>query len=74
LLTKFDGVDNGVEQYPADAKPKYTDGTSIAARVGRLNPQWNQPTSDDILFRQFLRAVEIAGEELVHKVLIMFDD
>jgi hypothetical protein len=67
-LIQFDGVDNGVEQYSTDAKPNYTDGTSIASRVGRLNPQWNQPTSEDILRQQFLRAVEIVGEELVYKV------
>lgn len=68
IIEAFDGVDNGVPKYPADVKAAYHDSTSISARVSRLNPPWNQPTSDEILLRQFHKAVQITGEELVAAV------
>ncbi|KAJ3347086.1 hypothetical protein HDU91_006857 [Kappamyces sp. JEL0680] len=68
LIEMFDGVDNGVEQYPSNVDAAYSDPTCISARVGRLNPRWNQPTNDGILFKQFQRAVELTGEELVATV------
>jgi uncharacterized UPF0160 family protein len=68
LILMFDGVDNGVEQYPIDVKPRYSDDTSIAARVGRLNPRWNQLTDDQALFKNFQKACEIVGQEFVSKV------
>ncbi|KAJ2997261.1 hypothetical protein HDV02_005723 [Globomyces sp. JEL0801] len=76
LILMFDGVDNGVSQYPKDIDPKYSgifvslivDGTCISARVSRLNPNWNETTNDEVLFNQFLKAIEITGEELVSKV------
>jgi uncharacterized UPF0160 family protein len=71
LILMFDGVDNGVERYPSTVKAAYGDETSIAARVGRLNPRWNEPTNEDILYKQFEKAIEIAGEELVHKVIVI---
>ncbi len=68
LIEMFDGVDNGVEQYPENVAAAYNDSTSISARVGRLNPRWNQETNDDILYKQFEKAVQITGEELVATV------
>jgi uncharacterized UPF0160 family protein len=68
IIEAFDGVDNGVPKYPSDIKAAYHDSTSISARVSRLNPRWNEETSDEILLRQFHKAVEITGEELVAAV------
>lgn len=65
LIEMFDGVDNGVEQYPEGVEAAYSDSTSISARVSRLNPRWNQETSSSILDLQFQKAVAITGEELV---------
>lgn len=42
FIEAIDGVDNGVQQYPADMKPKYRMRTDLSARVGWLNPAWNQ--------------------------------
>lgn len=39
----IDGVDNGVSQYPRDITPKYRNRTDLSARVGWLNPAWNEP-------------------------------
>ena len=68
LILMFDGVDNGVSQYPDEIEPRYSDGTCISARISRLNPQWNQVNSDEIIFSQFLKAVQTTGEELTHKL------
>ena len=35
--------------------------THLGARVGKLNPTWNQPYNDDTLMAGFLKAVELAG-------------
>ncbi|KAJ3129642.1 hypothetical protein HK098_000793 [Nowakowskiella sp. JEL0407] len=66
FILAFDGVDNGVTQYPTEIKPKYRDSTSIASRVADLNPWWNQPSDD--LDERFLKAVEMTGSEFVNKV------
>ncbi|KAJ3120131.1 hypothetical protein HK100_012935 [Physocladia obscura] len=64
----FDGVDNGISQYPADLRPKYRDGTSISSRVAKLNPWWNQESNDAVLFNSFLKAVALTGEEFTERV------
>ncbi|KAI8925599.1 metal-dependent protein hydrolase [Entophlyctis helioformis] len=68
LIQGFDGVDNGVLQYPVDLKPAYKETTSISHRVASLNPWWNQPSTDEDLNTRFLKAVEMAGAELLEKV------
>jgi len=42
----MDGIDNGVNQYPDDVQPRYQVRTDLASRVGRLNPAWNDKTTD----------------------------
>lgn len=68
----FDGIDNGVSQYPSEIKPKYEENTNIAARVSRLMPWWNQPVDDAILDERFKKAVEIVGSEFAERVLYTF--
>jgi uncharacterized UPF0160 family protein len=43
FIEAIDGVDNGVSQYPRDIAPKYRNRTDLSARVGWLNPAWNEP-------------------------------
>ncbi|KAI9089596.1 metal-dependent protein hydrolase [Phlyctochytrium arcticum] len=66
FVLAFDGIDNGVPQYPADLKPKYRDSTNASARVSKLNPWWNEKQDD--LQSRFLRAVKMMGEEFVERV------
>jgi hypothetical protein len=47
-------VDNGVNPWDSKEPPKYVNHTHLGARVGQLNPSWNQPSSDDILYARFL--------------------
>lgn len=48
FIEGIDGIDNGVEQYPG-AKPVYSSRTGLSARVGWLNPRWNEESDDTIL-------------------------
>ena len=69
LIEGYDGVDNGVQQYPADIVPAYVDKTSISHRVGALNPNWND--SFDDLDERFMRAVALTGAEFKDRVLYL---
>ncbi|KAJ3118328.1 hypothetical protein HDU96_002485 [Phlyctochytrium bullatum] len=66
LIEGFDGVDNGVERYPAEVKARYKEGTSVARRVQRLNPWWNEKGVD--VNERFKKAMEITGEEFTSLV------
>lgn len=41
-IEAIDAIDNGISQYPTDLKPRYRLRTDVSARVGYLNPAWNQ--------------------------------
>lgn len=64
----MDGIDNGVSQYPTDAKPRYSESTGISSRVGRLNPYWHQNFSAEEQLEQFRAAIEIMDGELNSQV------
>ncbi len=42
FIEAIDAIDNGISQYPTDLKPRYRLRTDVSARVGYLNPAWNQ--------------------------------
>jgi len=66
LIESLDGIDNGIERYPSDIKPKYKLTTDLSSRVGNLNPPWNDPSPNPD--ERFKEAVRVAGEELVQKI------
>ncbi|KAJ2774632.1 hypothetical protein IWQ57_000728 [Coemansia nantahalensis] len=70
LYTQFiegiDGIDNGISQYPADIDAAYNESTNLSARVGRLNPWWNQPEGD--MDARFAEAVALTGGEFRERV------
>lgn len=61
LIRELDAIDNGVSV--ADA-PRYRIVTGLGARVGRLNPSWQEPSSPDIENSRFREAVSLAAQEL----------
>lgn len=61
LVRELDALDNGVQI--ADA-PRYRFVTHLGARVGRLNPSWQEPSSPEIENSRFLQAVTLAAQEL----------
>ncbi|KAJ1959929.1 hypothetical protein IWQ62_004420 [Dispira parvispora] len=66
FVEALDAIDNGISQYPKEVEPRYKDSTHLAARVGRLNPWWNQPDTD--LDARFHRAMALAGSEFTERV------
>jgi uncharacterized UPF0160 family protein len=69
LFVTIDAIDNGIERYPKEVKPKYDYyRTDLASRVGRLNPNWwDDPTmaSFDINFE---KAMALCKEEFVERL------
>ncbi len=57
-----DCVDNGVA---IASEPTYIESTSVASRVGRLNPRWNEKLTPEEVDARFAQAVSLVGEEFV---------
>eukprot|EP01132_Coremiostelium_polycephalum_P004015 gene4015-5018_t len=68
FIEELDGIDNGIERYPSDIKPKYVSSSGISARVGYLNPNWNEPQTDEIYQTRFNKAVEFMGEAFLDRI------
>ena len=45
FVEEIDAIDNGVNQYDGESLYKIT--TNLSARVGRLNPKWNEDNTDE---------------------------
>ncbi len=43
FIEAIDAIDNGINLYPTDLQPRYRIRTDVSARVGYLNPAWNEP-------------------------------
>ena len=52
----------------SDLPPKYTNGTDLSARVGKLNPNWNEEYNASTLYTAFLKASALTGEEFLDSV------
>ena len=61
----IDAVDNGVNQYDTDSPPLYTNNTHLSARVGSLNPDWYETTSEDDTMARFRAAMALTGSEFM---------
>jgi len=68
FIEAIDGVDNGVSQYPRDITPKYRNRTDLSARVGWLNPAWNEPFDSKTVDAQFVKASTLTGEEFLGRL------
>lgn len=53
----------GINQYDTDQPPRYVSSTDLSARVGGLNPRWNNDASAAATDEGFARAVELTGRE-----------
>ena len=70
FMEAVDAIDNGVNRFP-DHKgpPAYASSTDLAARVGQLNPDWNDDQSEATINAAFAKAVSITGEAFTDAVL-----
>ena len=53
----------GVNQWEGTQVPKYINHTHLSARVGQLNPNWNEDQSNEAMDAHFARAMELTGSE-----------
>jgi len=61
LIRELDALDNGVQV--AD-EPRYRFVTHLGARVGRLNPSWQEESSPQVENQRFKEALQVAAKEL----------
>lgn len=61
LVCELDALDNGV---PIADTPRYRFVTHLGARVGRLNPSWQEPNSPEVENARFKEAACLAAKEL----------
>ena len=73
FVEAIDGIDNGISQYPADLKPKYKSRTDLSARVGYLNPSWNEKADNAELDARFEKASALAGKEFFDRLDYTFN-
>ncbi|SPO31983.1 related to Gamm1 protein / Ni-binding urease accessory protein (UreG) [Ustilago trichophora] len=73
FIEAIDGIDNGISQYPSDLKPKYKSRTDLSARVGYLNPSWNEPSNAAELDGRFETASAMAGNEFFDRLEYSFN-
>ena len=60
FIEAVDGIDNGVNMWESDKPAKYADNTGLSARVGKLNPAWNEDFSAASQMTQFHKAMATA--------------
>jgi len=61
FIESVDAVDNGIERFDSPTPAKYTECTTLGARVGRLNPSWVDTDPDE--WAGFEKAMEMTGKE-----------
>lgn len=66
FIQEIDGIDNGIGI--CEGEQKYRITTHLSARIGNLNPSWNEPSNDALILQRFERAMQLAGEEFQDKV------
>ncbi|XP_076757475.1 MYG1 exonuclease [Xylocopa sonorina] len=69
FVQEVDAIDNGVVM--CSGKPAYRIVTDLSSRVKFLNPSWNSKDVD--ADRQFLKAVELTGQDFVQHVNYAID-
>ncbi|KAH8359791.1 hypothetical protein KR093_008884, partial [Drosophila rubida] len=68
FICELDAIDNGVPMFEG-GEPRYKISTHLSARIGKLNPSWqdkDRSADEDQLFH---KAMAIAGKELVDNVV-----
>lgn len=63
FIEEYDGKDNGVNQYDGDAK--YTVNSTVGARVARLGPSWNEPSTSADYDAAFVKAMALVDSEFL---------
>ena len=77
FVEAIDAIDNGVGRYEAvgggEVNSRYANSTDLSARVGKLQPRWNEPSNDAVLDARFEIASAMAGKEFFESLDCAFD-
>ena len=58
FVEEIDAIDNGVNQF--DGESRYKISTNLSARVGQLNPKWNEDKVDEnVCIEKSLKSVRL---------------
>ncbi|PSS37716.1 hypothetical protein PHLCEN_2v409 [Hermanssonia centrifuga] len=68
FIEAIDAIDNGISQYSADIASKYRIRTDVSARVGFLNPAWNESFDSQTVDGLFSEASALVGDEFVSRL------
>ncbi|XP_060649182.1 MYG1 protein C27H6.8 [Drosophila nasuta] len=68
FISELDAIDNGVPMFEG-GEPRYKISTHLSARVGKLNPSWQDSNRSADQDQRFHQAMAVAGKELVENVL-----
>lgn len=66
FISELDAIDNGVPMFEG-GEPVYKISTHLSARIGKLNPSWQETDVD--IEQRFSQAMEVAGREFVQNVI-----
>jgi len=66
FIIEIDAIDNGINM--CDGDTRYKVNTNLSARVGFLNPKWNEEQSAAISNAKFQEAMKLVGDEFMDKV------
>jgi uncharacterized UPF0160 family protein len=69
FMEHIDAIDNG--RSIADTPPHYHVSTTLSARVGHLNPAWNEPQTTDIQNSRFIEAMLMTAKEFSYHALYL---
>ncbi|KAH0629076.1 hypothetical protein JD844_010879 [Phrynosoma platyrhinos] len=64
FVEEIDAIDNGISQW--EGEPSYAMTTNVSARVGYLNPRWNDKEQDTEA--GFQKAMELVGKEFLDRL------
>lgn len=67
FVEEIDAIDNGVPICLNNGTQRYRINTSVSARVGHLNPQWNSSTL--VTPELFEKAISLVGTEFAERVI-----
>eukprot|EP00761_Pharyngomonas_kirbyi_P000931 gb/GECH01000932.1/.p1 GENE.gb/GECH01000932.1/~~gb/GECH01000932.1/.p1 ORF type:complete len:405 (+),score=102.59 gb/GECH01000932.1/:1-1215(+) len=67
FIEHIDGIDNGIN-VSTSGEVNYNVTTSLSSRVGRLNPMWNEVSTEGLENERFKKAMKLTGSEFLECV------
>ena len=73
FIEHVDGIDNGIEAFEGGT-PNYSVSSTLSLRVGRLNPAWNQESSNTTRNELFQKAMLLTQKEFLDMAIRLYTD